>query len=133
MNYYLQVIRNYVNFNGRARRKEYWMFTLFNLIFFIVAATLDTVLGINFSELTFYGPIYLVYALFVMLPSLAVGVRRLHDVSKSGWWLLITFIPIVGTIWILVLLATDSTDGENEYGPNPKQVNNDPLLQPEMY
>jgi uncharacterized membrane protein YhaH (DUF805 family) len=62
------------------------------------------------------------YALAIILPALAVAVRRLHDIGKSGWWLFITFVPLVGSIWYLVLLATDSQPGENEYGPNPKET-----------
>ena len=121
MNWYLTVLKNYVGFTGRARRKEYWMFALFNMIFAIVAIILDVILGTNFGTLT-YGLFYMVYALAVFLPGLAVGVRRLHDVGKSGWMLLIGLIPIVGAIWLLVLLVTDSKMGENQYGLNPKEV-----------
>src|SRR5690349_17627802 len=135
MNYYLQVLRNYANFNGRARRKEYWMFVLFNFIFLILAAALDNLLGITFADEIPYGPVYLVYGLFTFLPSLAAGVRRLHDTGKSGWWLLIAIIPIIGGIWLLVLFVTEGTAGDNEYGADPKAAerNNDPLAQPETY
>jgi uncharacterized membrane protein YhaH (DUF805 family) len=135
MNYYLHVLRNYANFNGRARRKEYWMFVLFNFIFIVIAAVIDNLLGLTFAEEIPYGPVYMLYALFTLLPSLAVGVRRLHDVGKSGWWILIGVIPIIGAIWLLVLLVTDGQAGDNEYGPDPKQQerSNDPLTQPETY
>ena len=119
MNWYLKVLKQYADFNGRARRKEYWMFILFNFIALIIATTLDSILGSNFDPLP-YGFIYTAYALGTFIPNLAVGVRRLHDVGKSGWFLLIGLIPLIGGIWLLVLFCTDSEDGANEYGPNPK-------------
>jgi len=119
MSWYIDVLKKYVTFSGRARRKEYWMFVLFNLIFAIVAMVLDNVLGLA-NEQTGYGIIYTLYTLGVLLPSLAVGVRRLHDIGKSGWWLFISLIPLIGAIWLLVLMATDSQPGDNQYGPNPK-------------
>jgi len=121
MNWYLKVLKQYADFSGRARRKEYWMFVLFNMIFAIVAAILDNVLGIA-MEGTGYGPLYGIYALAVLIPGLAVAVRRLHDVGKSGWMILIALIPLVGAIWLLVLLVTDSNPGENQYGQNPKEA-----------
>jgi|TARA_B110000014_G_scaffold257462_1_gene242086 uncharacterized membrane protein YhaH (DUF805 family) len=121
MNWYTKVLRNYADFNGRARRKEYWMFTLFNMIFSIVAMGLDNVLGIAMIE-TGYGPIYGLYTLAMLVPSLAVAVRRLHDVDKSGWMLLLVFIPIIGAIWLFVLMVTDSKPGQNDYGENPKDI-----------
>lgn len=124
MNWYLHVLRNYVTFSGRARRKEYWMFVLFNLLFGIALMVADNVLGIA-VELLGYGPLYGLYTLFVLLPSLAVGVRRLHDVGKSGWMMLILFIPLIGAIWLLVLMVMDGEAGENQYGPSPKAVEAD--------
>ncbi|MDB2327957.1 DUF805 domain-containing protein [Flavobacteriaceae bacterium] len=121
MNWYLKVLKQYADFSGRARRKEYWMFVLFNMIFAIVAAILDNVLGIA-MEGTGYGPLYGIYALAVLIPGLAVAVRRLHDVGKSGWMILFTLIPLIGAIWLLVLLVTDSNLGENQYGQNPKEA-----------
>lgn len=121
MKYYLKVLKNYATFSGRARRSEYWYFVLFNIIFGIVAAILDNVLGITF-EGSAYGPIYSLYHLAVFVPSLAVTVRRLHDVGKSGWFLLILLIPIIGVIWFLILMVTDGNPGENKYGPNPKEI-----------
>ena len=121
MNWYLAVLKNYAGFSGRARRKEYWMFTLFNIIFAIVAVLLDNVLGIAMTEVG-YGPLYGLYALAMLIPGLAVTVRRLHDVGKSGWMILIALIPIIGSIWLLVLMVTDSNPGENEYGANPKEL-----------
>lgn len=121
MNWYLKVLKQYTDFSGRARRKEYWMFVLFNVIFAIIAAILDNALGIAIKGIG-YGPIYGLYALVVLLPGLGVAVRRLHDVGKSGWMILVVLIPIIGAIWLLVLLVSDSVPGENKYGPNPKEV-----------
>jgi len=121
MNWYFKVLKQYADFNDRARRKEYWMFVLFNLIFSVIAMILDNVFGIALEGIG-YGPLYGIYLLAIILPSLAVAVRRLHDIGKSGWMILITLIPLIGGIWLLVLLATDSNPGDNQYGPNPKEI-----------
>lgn len=121
MNWYLQVLKKYAEFSGRARRKEYWMFALFNIIFLVLAIILDNVLGTAIKGVG-YGLFYILYALAVLIPGLAVAVRRLHDVGKSGWMMLIALIPLIGAIWLLVLMVIDSNPGENEYGPNPKEV-----------
>ena len=126
MNWYLQVLKKYAEFSGRARRKEYWMFTLFNFIFLIVAFILDNILGTAIEDVG-YGLFYFLYALAVLIPGLAVSVRRLHDVGKSGWMILISLIPIIGWIWLFVLYDTDSNPGENEYGANPKDAQTDDL------
>jgi len=118
MNWYLEELKKYTVFSGRARRKEYWMFILFNLIFTIVAMILDNILGIAGSQ--GYGPIYGLYCLAMFIPSLAVSFRRLHDVGKSGWFLLILLIPLIGAIWYLAVVCRDSNPGENKYGSNPK-------------
>lgn len=119
MNWYLKVMKQYADFNGRARRKEYWMFLLFNIIFAIVAMMIDGGIGTNMAPLP-YGYVYIAYALVTFIPGLAVAVRRLHDIGKSGWWILIALVPLIGGIWLLVLLCTDSQPGDNAYGPNPK-------------
>ena len=116
MSWYVHVIKNYVNFTGRARRKEYWMFVLFNLIFALI---LGFVNGLIFGE-TPVLPI--IYMLFIILPAIAVSIRRLHDIGKSGWWYLIQLVPLVGSIWLLVLTVTAGNVGENQYGPDPKAV-----------
>lgn len=113
MEWYLKVLKNYVGFQGRARRKEYWMFFLFNLIVSIVLAIVESLVGL---EQMLTG----LYSLAVLLPSLAVTVRRLHDTGRSGWWFLISLIPIIGAIVLLVFTVQDSQEGENQYGPNPK-------------
>lgn len=120
MNWYLEVLKKYVVFSGRARRKEYWMFTLFNLIFICVALLLDKILGTGFGDLG-YGIFYTLYMLAVLLPSIAVSIRRLHDLGKSGWFILISLIPFAGGIWLLVLMCSDGTPGDNKYGANPKE------------
>lgn len=121
MNWYLKVLKQYADFSGRARRKEYWMFALFNMIFGVVAMSLDNILSLKLGSLP-YGVFYILYFLAVLIPGLAVCVRRLHDVGKSGWMILIVLIPIVGAIWLLVLMVTDSNPGENQYGSNPKEA-----------
>ena len=115
MNWYIAVLQKYAVFSGRAGRTEYWMFFLFNFIFSLAASLI--------GMLTF-GILYIVsiaYGLAVLVPALAVGVRRLHDVGKSGWYYFIILIPIAGPIWFLVLMCTDSQPGDNQYGPNPKE------------
>jgi uncharacterized membrane protein YhaH (DUF805 family) len=121
MNTYLQVLKKYAVFSGRASRSEYWVFVLFNITFIVIAIILDNIMGIAMTEVG-YGPIYGLYALAILLPGLAVAVRRLHDVGKSGWMILISLIPIIGAIWLIVLMATDSNPEENQYGTNPKDV-----------
>jgi uncharacterized membrane protein YhaH (DUF805 family) len=113
MQWYLNVLKNYVGFQGRARRKEYWMFFLFNLIISIVLTVVELAVGLE-SVLT--G----IYSLAILLPSIAVTARRLHDIGKSGWWMLISLVPIIGAIVLLVFTCLDSEEGENKYGPNPK-------------
>ncbi len=117
MHWYLYVIKNYAVFRGRATRTEYWMFFLFNLLFTFVLGYLDGVMEM--------GVLSLVYSLFILLPSIAVAVRRLHDTGRTGWWLLLTLIPLIGGLVILVFLVLDSEEGENEYGANLKQISND--------
>ena len=123
MNYYVKALQNYANFSGRARRSEYWYFALFNLFAIISTAILDRLFGTTF-DMGFgpspYGYITILYYFFIFIPSLAVLVRRLHDVGKSGWFILISLIPLIGAIWLLVLTFTDSDTGDNAYGPNPK-------------
>ena len=115
MNWYLEARKKYAVFSGRARRTEYWMFMLFNVIAGIILGIVDAILGTG-------GVLGAIYALAVLIPGLAVSVRRLHDTSRSGWWLLIAFVPIVGAIVLLVFSLQDSTPGPNAYGPNPKEV-----------
>jgi uncharacterized membrane protein YhaH (DUF805 family) len=125
MNWYLKVLKQYADFSGRARRKEFWMFSLFNLIFAIVAMMLDYVLGTTFDgpygQSSNHGWLYPIYCLVIFIPGLAVGVRRLHDIGKSGWNYFIALIPLVGPIMLLVWTCEDSQAGENKWGTNPKE------------
>ena len=116
MDWYLKVLREYATFSGRARRKEYWMFFLINFLVTIGLAIVDGILGLGGT----LGILSLLYALAVVIPGLAVTVRRLHDTGRSGWWFLVGFIPLVGIFVLLFFLATDSEPGANQYGPNPK-------------
>jgi len=113
MDWYLAVLKKYAVFNGRARRKEYWMFFLFNLIFSFILGFVDGFLGTVF--------IGTIYGLVVLIPGIAVTVRRLHDIGRTGWWVLIGLIPLIGLIVLIIFAATDGNEGSNEYGPNPKE------------
>jgi uncharacterized membrane protein YhaH (DUF805 family) len=151
MKCYIQVLNSYADFSGRSRRKEYWMFFLFNLLISIVLSILDNVLGLD-NIFTVGGIVFRnngiigsIYSLILLVPSLAVGVRRLHDTNRSGWYLMLPFAPlllmivtsflpvfviiiglmgflamIVLGILLIVFLATEGDAGENDYGPNPK-------------
>jgi uncharacterized membrane protein YhaH (DUF805 family) len=126
VNYYIDVLKKYVVFGGRAARKEYWMFFLFNVIISFVLAIVDGIAGLNFETsgsagAASGGVLQTLYALAVFLPSLAVTFRRLHDTDKSGWWVLISLVPFVGWIVLLVFMILDSDPGVNKYGPNPKE------------
>ena len=123
MYWYIKVINQYSDFSSRARRQEYWMFALFNIVFAIIALMLDIFLGTTFEFQGLgigSGFVSIVYSLFVLIPNLALSVRRLHDVGKSGWFLLIAFIPFIGGVWLLILFLTDSQTETNQWGPNPK-------------
>ena len=119
MNWYIEVLKKYAVFNGRARRKEYWYYYLFYMLTYIVLIIIDVVAG-TFSAEAGMGLLSGIYTLSVLIPSIAVGVRRLHDTNRSGWWLFIGLIPIIGAIVLIVFLASDSKPEENQYGPNPK-------------
>ena len=112
MNWYLGVLKKYADFSGRARRKEFWMFALINFIIAIILGVVDSMIGMPVLGLT--------YALGVLLPSIAVGARRFHDIGKSGWWLLIGLIPFIGVLVLIIFFVLDSNPGDNKYGPNPK-------------
>ena len=117
MNWYLDVLKNkYATFSGRARRQEFWMFALISfivsLIFFAIDIGLTMVIGFGFLNI--------LYSLAVLVPSVALGVRRLQDSGKSALWILIAFVPFIGAIVLLIFFVMDSEPGENKYGPNPK-------------
>lgn len=113
LDYFLSVVRTkYAEFNGRARRAEYWYFALVSLGISIALAIVGRVIGTTLLSS--------LYGLAVLVPGIAVGIRRLHDIDKSGWYLLVLLIPLAGFIWLLVLLCTEGTRGPNQYGPDPK-------------
>lgn len=122
MNWFLDVIKNkYATFTGRARRKEFWMY-------FLVVAIIEIALSIILSILGLIGGVFVIigsfitvlFGLAIIIPTLALWMRRLHDTGKSGWWLLINIIPVVGSIVLLIFALLDSQPGDNKYGPNPK-------------
>jgi uncharacterized membrane protein YhaH (DUF805 family) len=115
------VLSKYVEFGGRARRAEYWWFVLFSILVGIVASILDMALGMDFEGSVMSGGLFnLIANLALLLPSLAVAVRRLHDTDRSGWWILIVLIPLIGAIVLLVFFVQDGTPGPNRFGPSPK-------------
>ena len=121
MEWYLKVLKQYAVFSGRAQRKEYWMFVLFNILISIALAVVDGMTG-TLDEQTGYGLLSGIYSLAVLIPSIAVAVRRLHDTGRSAWWLLIVLLPLVGAIVLLVFMVLDSEPGSNDYGANPKAL-----------
>lgn len=119
MKWYLNCFKQYANFDDRASRKEFWMFVLLNFMFMIVAVALDQILDTSHPEAGL-GVVFGLYTLLIMTPGLAVSVRRLHDIGKSGWMIFIILIPLVGAIWFFVLALKEGNQGENNYGINPK-------------
>ena len=118
MGWYLEVLKKYAVFNGRARRKEIWMFVLVNLIVALVLAFIDSKIGLM-SE-TGYGILSGIYSLAILVPSIAVTVRRLHDTNRSGMWYLIAFVPVIGGLALIYFCVLDGDAGMNQYGDNPK-------------
>jgi uncharacterized membrane protein YhaH (DUF805 family) len=119
MSWYLAVLKKYAVFVGRARRTEYWYFFLFNLIITIALILVDTGAGTFYAESGF-GLLSSLYTLGVLLPSMGVTIRRLHDTGRTGWWVLLMLVPVIGPLVMLVFLVLDSQPGDNAYGPNPK-------------
>ncbi len=121
MNYYLDVLKKYAVFSGRAQRKEFWMFSLISTIVALVLVVIDGALG-TFDAESEMGLLSGIYLLAIILPMLGLSIRRLHDTGRSGWWLLISIIPLIGTITLLVFYCLDSAPEENQYGDNPKKI-----------
>lgn len=119
MNWYLTVLRRYAEFSGRSRRKEYWYFVLFNSIFIVTLSVVDVKIG-TYNPQADLGLLSGLYVAATLLPSIAVSVRRLHDIDCSGWWLLVSFVPFLG-IALLFFMVDAGTAGENGYGPDPRE------------
>ncbi|HHQ4780712.1 DUF805 domain-containing protein [Aeromonas veronii] len=116
MNWYISVLKQYAVFSGRARRTEYWMFVLCNVIVMLLLGMVDKLIGGD-NEL-----ISSIYSLAVLLPSLAVAARRLHDTDRSAWWLLLGLIPIIGTLVLIYFMVCSGQQGPNRFGDDPKAV-----------
>ena len=117
--YFINIFRyKYIQYHGRARRKEYWMFTLFySISYLILALALIPTVGE-----AFYDGVSALYSLGTIVPSFCLSIRRLHDIGKSGWWLFLWLLPVIGWIVLFVFACLDSQPGENQYGPNPKEA-----------
>lgn len=125
MNWYLKCLKQYFDFSGRARRKEYWLFCLFNLIIAYILNVIDSAIGLTFPVgIVELGILGVIYSLLLFIPGLAVGVRRLHDIGKSGWFYLIGLIPLVGAIIVLIWFCKEGEHKTNKWGPDPKNIEN---------
>lgn len=125
MKWYLKVLlENYANFGGRARRQEYWMFVLFQIIIIVLLSFLCDALY-DFFNLDLFAILFGAFFIGTLIPWLAVNVRRLHDTGKSGGYIFINFIPLIGRIWYIILVATNGDFGPNQYGPDPKSYYSD--------
>jgi len=122
MDWMLLPLRRYAEFTGRSRRQEYWMFFLFVLLVTIGLSIIEGIFGLRIGEA---GILSGLFSLAILIPAIAVGIRRLHDIDRSGWWLLIGLIPFVGAIVMIVFMATRGTTGDNRFGPDP--IANSPL------
>ncbi|MCC5885858.1 MAG: DUF805 domain-containing protein [Gammaproteobacteria bacterium] len=114
MNWYLDVLKKYAVFEGRARRMEFWMFALFHIIAIVLLGIVDALIGTPIL-----APLY---SLAVLIPSIAVTVRRLHDIDYVGWWFFIAFVPVVGGLILLIFMVLPGTAGNNRFGSNPKEI-----------
>jgi uncharacterized membrane protein YhaH (DUF805 family) len=122
MDWFLVVVKErYAQFSGRARRSEYWYYYLFYVLILVGLAVVDGITG-TFNAATGVGLLSGVFGLAMLIPSLAVSVRRLHDTGRSGWWLLLALLPLIGAIVLLVFMLQNSAPGGNQYGANPKDV-----------
>lgn len=122
MNWYITAIKKYATFSGRSRRKEYWYFFLFNLLISMLLSFVDALTG-SFDPATGYGLFSSIYGLALLIPAIAVSVRRLHDTGRTGWWFLIVLVPLVGALVLLYFMASNGDSGTNKYGNDPKALN----------
>jgi uncharacterized membrane protein YhaH (DUF805 family) len=121
VSWFIEALRKYAVFSGRSRRKEYWFFVLFVVVISIVLTSIDGLIG-AYDRSMGVGLLSTIFSLAILIPSIAVSVRRLHDIDRTGWWVLISLVPLVGWIVLLVFHVQDSTPGTNRYGPNPKST-----------
>jgi uncharacterized membrane protein YhaH (DUF805 family) len=119
MQWFMTALQKWADFSSRARRREYWFFVLIYIVIYIVLTVIDMMVGLA-DPATGVGVLGGIFALAMLIPSISVGVRRLHDTNRSGWWLLIGLIPIIGALVLLVFFLLDSQPGDNRFGPNPK-------------
>ncbi|WP_375196889.1 DUF805 domain-containing protein [Sphingobium sp.] len=143
MDWMVLPLRRYARFSGRARPREYWMFVLFLFLCFVGLSIVEGVLGLTTADHWFQrgpwwagagystrgGPLTGLFSLAILIPYIAVAVRRLHDTDRSGWWLLIVFFPIIGSIVLLVFFIMGGTRGPNRFGPDPVEVGEPELRQ----
>jgi uncharacterized membrane protein YhaH (DUF805 family) len=122
MHYYLDVLKKYCVFSGRASRSEFWFFVLFNVVISLIFNALVFACSDSSGMTMLFTSLSYIYSLAVLLPGIGVSVRRLHDIGKGGGWFCISFIPIIGWIWAIVLYATPTEPGENRFGANPNSV-----------
>jgi uncharacterized membrane protein YhaH (DUF805 family) len=122
MDWMILPFRRFFDFSGRSRRMEFWMFTLLSVLASIAGTVVDIALGFSFDDV---GPVASIVSLAFLIPSLSVSFRRLHDVDRSAWWLLLVFLPIIGWIVLLVWNCSDGTSGPNRFGPDPKNPDGD--------
>ena len=123
MDYMLMPLKRYADFSGRSRRKEYWMFLLGVIIAAVILSIVEGVLGMQGMVGGVYGPLTLLLILGIIIPGIAVQVRRFHDQDKSGWFVLLGLIPFVGGLIVLVFMMLEGTKGPNRFGPDPKGEN----------
>lgn len=116
----LMPLKRYTDFSGRSRRKEYWLFVLGVVVVAILLSLVESAAGLNGMIAGAYGPLTALFFLGIIVPSIAVQVRRFHDQDKSGWFVLIGLIPIIGGLIVLVFMFLEGTKGSNRFGPDPK-------------
>jgi uncharacterized membrane protein YhaH (DUF805 family) len=121
LSWFIEALRKYAVFGGRSRRKEYWFFVLFVVVISTVLTSVDGLIG-AYDRSTGVGLLSAIFSLAILIPSISVSVRRLHDIDRTGWWVLIGLVPLIGWIVLLVFHVQDSTPGTNRYGPNPKST-----------
>lgn len=119
MEWYFKVLNNYFGFTGRARRKEFWMFFLFHVLFGLFAISVDLYMGNDILEANLYS-LYYIYFFATLIPSISVGIRRLHDAGRNSAWILLSIIPILGPLILLILYTEPGQPFDNKFGPNPK-------------